>query len=132
MKHIVFVGSNPSNASETEEAFARGTKSYKILESWAEAAAMTAWAVVNVSNKKTPNNRPLNTAEIKEAIPDLINVLKGSDKVVALGKTAAKALTMAGIFHLEMPHPSGLNRKLNDPDYVFMCLNNLRRFVHEE
>jgi uracil-DNA glycosylase len=75
---------------------------------------------INVMNKKTDGNRPLKVSEIKENLESLRVdiVVAQADRVVALGKTAAKALTLLGVNFYEMPHPSGQNRLLNDPKYV--------------
>ena len=117
LERILFVGSNPSNTSLTEDAFHESTRSGKILASWV-ASLQGEKAYVNVSNQKTENNRPLTTSEIRACLPKLALDIAGATKVVALGKTAAKALSMLGIQFCEMPHPSGCNRLLNDTKYV--------------
>ena len=128
---IVFVGSNPSMASGSAMPFAVDTKSYKILWSWINAAiSIPAVCYHNVSDKPTPNNRPLKISEIKECIPGLQIAMHDHSRIVALGKTAHKALTMAGIPHLELPHPSGLNRKLNCPFYVNEQISKLRDYAY--
>jgi len=119
MTTILFVGSNPSQASTCELAFHTSTKSSKILTEWAnhlEGVKMH----INVLNDKTEDNRPLKKSEIKANLPrlktdiDMIN----ATYVVALGKTAAEALNSIGAKFYEMPHPSGLNRLLNDKEFV--------------
>ena len=42
---------------------------------------------------------------------------KGHDIIVALGGFVSKTLQRAGIDHIPLPHPSPLNRKLNDKEY---------------
>ena len=75
---------------------------------------------LNVTNQKTGNNRPLKISEVRDALANLKRDMNyiGPDRIVALGKTAAKALTLLGVDFYEMPHPSGRNRLLNDPNYV--------------
>lgn len=71
-------------------------------------------------------------SEIKASLDRLrrnIEVDVVPDKIVALGKTAERALQMLGIEHFAMPHPSGLNRKLNDPEYVAEKINGLREYL---
>ncbi len=132
MTHVVFVGSNPSEKSTTNTAFEPGTKSMDTLLEWVQKAGLTDTPKShgNISSIKTPGNRPLNKKEIEEGIKQLLISLqvKRATHVVALGKTAAGALAKYGIPHLEMPHPSGLNRKLNDPKYVEYCLDRLRSY----
>jgi len=128
---IVFVGSNPSKASITTIPFDADTKSFRILSGWMDASGIVDTIVVfrNVAHKPTPNNRPLKVSEIKECLPGLIESLQGFTKIVALGKTAHRALCMANIPHLELDHPSGLNRKLNCPFYVDGIISKLRDYA---
>lgn len=133
MKVILFVGSNPSRASTTEAAFHGSTKSSKILTAWTENVRGIKMHV-NVLNKKTENNRPLKTSEIQLNLDLLKSNIEGisPDHVVALGKTASKALTLLGIKHYEMPHPSGKNRKLNDKKFVAEKIKGLLEYVSQE
>lgn len=129
---IVFVGSNPSVASGTNRPFDDDTRSYKVLWSWiSQAGLFNTISVIyyNVSNKPTPNNRPLNKTEINQSIARIKSDLSGYTKIVALGKTAHIALELAGVPHLAIGHPSGLNRKLNDPNYVKDCIDRLREYA---
>jgi uracil-DNA glycosylase len=77
------------------------------------------------------DNKPLTGSEIQNALPSFSKQLeefKGF-KFVALGKTAARACELAGVDFLEMPHPSGMNRKLNDPEYVKEKIKRLAEFI---
>jgi uracil-DNA glycosylase len=130
---ITFVGSNPSQSSAVVTPFFEDTVSSRILKSWvARLLPEQHWIYyLNVANYTTHNNRPLNSAEIKAALPQLREVLDGifPDRVVALGKTAEKALTLLGCDFYAMPHPSGLNRKLNDPKYVEEKIKGLIEYI---
>lgn len=132
MATILFVGSNPSNASVCDVAFHGSTRSSKILTEWTKDVAGVKMHI-NVSQKKTENNRPLKNGEINENLKDLrlTIVASGADKVVALGKTAAKALTLLGVPFYEMPHPSGRNRKLNDAAFVQEKVKGLVQFCNQ-
>jgi uracil-DNA glycosylase family 4 len=128
-KVVLFVGSNPSNSSETDVAFHGSTKSSQLLTQWCKNLTMMKMHI-NVLDKKTEGNRPLKSSEISANLPDLqskLDMIK-PDRVVALGKTAARALTLLHIPHYEMPHPSGCNRKLNDPKYVKEKVKGLEHF----
>jgi uracil-DNA glycosylase len=125
---IVFVGSNPSNAAKDLVPFTPNTVSGRVLRSWIDAAGITDWDQYNVVNSTTPGNRCLSFKEIMTAVPELERSLKNMEKVVALGKTAVRALKLAKIPHLAMPHPSGLNRKLNDAKYVEQCIQQLKEY----
>lgn len=128
---VLFVGSNPSNASTVDAAFHGSTKSSKILTRWTkDIDAIKIY--INVLNEKTENNRPLKNSEIKSNLPQLKTNIQAinPDRVVALGKTAAKALTLLHIAHYEMPHPSGRNRKLNDKNYEEQKVKGLTEYCH--
>lgn len=126
---IVFIGSNPSIQSQSDFAFFMDTQSGKTLRGWTEGL-YAEFLYTNVSSIKTENNRPLTKTEINEALPCLRESIKsnGPCKLVALGKTAHTALTLLRLDHLEMPHPSGLNRKLNDPEYKAQKIKELAAF----
>jgi len=50
--------------------------------------------------------------------------------VVALGNLASTALNRIEVEHFKMPHPSPLNRLLNDRSYEQNMLHELRSYVH--
>lgn len=57
-------------------------------------------------------------------IPELKNC-----KVIALGNEVSNFLWCKEIKHFMLPHPSPLNRKLNDMEYVKSQLNECRLFL---
>jgi hypothetical protein len=133
MAKIVFVGSNPSNASVPSSAFHGSTRSAQILAQWTKDIDQSSVKTyVNVVEVKTDKNRPLKTSEIKANLSRLIKDVECADKIIALGKTAAKALSMLGVSFYEMPHPSGRNRLLNDPKYVEQKVKGLLQYCSEE
>lgn len=137
---VVLIGSNPSQKSGSILPFWYDAKSTAVINKWMEQVhkddniELESVHFGNVANIVTPNNRPLKMSEIKAALPRLdkfINVDVVPDKVIALGRTAEKALTLLGIPHYAMPHPSGLNRLLNDPAYVTEKINGLKEYLRE-
>lgn len=50
--------------------------------------------------------------------------------VVALGNLASTALSRIAVEHFRMPHPSPLNRLLNDRSYEQKMLHELRSYIH--
>lgn len=128
---ILFVGSNPSNSSMCDAAFHSSTRSSKILTGWCvDLQGMKVH--INVLNKPTENNRPLKASEIayctKRLSDDIISIKP--DRIIALGKSAAKALNKIGECYYEMPHPSGRNRLLNDPEYVAAKVKGLVEYCN--
>jgi uracil-DNA glycosylase len=127
---MVFVGSNPSEASRNAEPFQPETRSRQIVDSWiTRAGIVDEVCFYNIANRITPGNHPLSKSEIKSSVPRIKFELQNFTRVIALGKAAHAALELAGIPHLALGHPSGLNRQLNDPMYVAECINKLREYA---
>ena len=128
----IFIGSNPSAASQGIGAFDVSTKSGITLHSWINRANIELYMFMNLHNKPTPNNRPLKKSEIKAALINLeahLSIYHGTP-IVAVGKAAAEALTLLRREFYELPHPSGLNRKLNDAAFVEEKIKGLAKFAN--
>lgn len=138
-KKIIFLGSNPSNASPFNDPFTH-CKSRIVLEQWLPALGLTLDDVefANVSNEKTPNNRPLRRHEIDVEYPRL-RALLAQRAVVTLGKTAELAAGFVAFtlsadqkpVVINLPHPSGRNRVLNDKAKVAEILQKARQKLNE-
>src|SRR5581483_6275793 len=132
VRKILIVGANPSSKSITNKAFDPSTKSGKMLQEWLGDLPMHVdIQLANVYNSSTPNNRPLNRAEIEVGKLELAERMKylSADGYIALGQVAADVLTEMGLEFYEMPHPSGLNRKLNDKAWAEEKIKGLREFI---
>ena len=117
---IYFIGDKPSkNNIDTEVAFV-GTRSYKTLLDWIYRMnlSINKICLYNADDfvRLTDNNKIITIHE--------------HDQVVALGREASRALDKAIIPHLKIPHPSGLNRKLNDPQEVNRFLKECKDYVN--
>ena len=109
---IIFIGSNPSNASPSDCAFDPSVRSTKTLLTWISDIE-AKFMFMNVSDIKTKNNKQLSMAEIKRSLPLLKEKLDAHPdaKLVALGRTAEKALKLLNRNDfLSLPHPSGINQ----------------------
>lgn len=126
---ILFIGSNPSGKASSNEAFTSDTASGRLVRSWAEGIEGTI-LYENIVSQKTENNRPLNSNEMAHATASLLEriIRINPTRLVALGKSAAKVLEGLDLKYLEMPHPSGMNRKLNDKVYTAEKIRALREY----
>lgn len=139
MSRVLFIGSNPSQKSNKTVPFWHDTKSRKTLDKWLSNIGIPIEYIdfLNVSNKPTLNNRPLKTTEIHSCLQRLENdIVKHvrPDFIITLGKTAEKALVMmklheTGYDFFAMPHPSGLNRQLNDPKFIEEKIKGLIEYM---
>ena len=129
---VLLVGSNPSNKSPDNSAFHRDTKSRKFVDKWFEGEGWNI-AYDNLVSFKTNNNKQLSVAQINENLDWIkYNMEKYKNlgyNVVACGKVAAKGLTMAGVEHFEMPHPSGLCRFWNDKEAGEAKVKEMKQWV---
>jgi|SRR5688500_16854115 len=130
---VLLLGTNPSVKAGNNEAFTADTVSGRILRGWLEGIDAT-FIFDNVVACKTANNRPLSKTELAEAQETLLERIKENapDRIVALGKSASNILDKLGLSYLEMPHPSGLNRKLNDKQWLSQKINDLQEYATEQ
>lgn len=56
-------------------------------------------------------------------------ISKEYDRILALGQDVSRALTSMGIHHFRLPHPSGLNRQMNDKKYVHDQLEACKNYL---
>jgi len=127
---VLFVGTNPSTKSPDNSAMHPSTKSRKTLNTWISDLDIDAY-FCNVLDRATENNKPLSKKQILVSCKDLIVKIEKfkCSYVVALGEIASHALDHASIKHLKIPHPSGLNRKLNNKETVYVIRKNLREMI---
>lgn len=116
---ILVVGMNPSSAKVT-----KGSAWYK-LHAWMDQLGIDRWAFTNLSDDPKWD-RKLG----EEFIYTLRRSCRGHDKVLALGNLSSEALSLIDVRHFKMPHPSGLNRKLNNPEFVKEMLNECRTYLN--
>lgn len=121
---IVFVGDKPSDKNIDPNIPFVGTQSYKTLLNW-------IWEM------------DIDISQVRLCNKDFINGTY-EDWFIALGNEAEKALKAKKFYvwnHIKeaeeiiepqifkLPHPSGLNRKLNDKDYVTKILSDCKYWL---
>lgn len=60
------------------------------------------------------------------------DISKEYDRVLALGQSVSSALSVMDIHHFTLPHPSGLNRQMNDKKYVHDQLEACKNYLRGE
>jgi len=123
---VLFVASNPSTKSPDNTALHPATRSRKILDRWISDMNI-APIFINVCDEKTYKNKPLSKQNILDNLNSLQLKITNTkiNTVVALGDTASLALSLIKQPHVKVPHPSGLNRKLNDDKEIQKIKNTI-------
>jgi uracil-DNA glycosylase len=117
MTKVLFVGDEPSKTNAHKDVAFVGAKCFSTLVSWIWILEPDYYVCINSS---TPKDW------------DKILALKGEGfKIIALGKKAAEVLDELNVSHFQLPHPSGLNRKLNDKEYINRELKVAYDYIHD-
>ncbi len=123
---VYFVADAPTEKNLSPTVPLVGTDSYKTLLKWLGEMNVDITRVRLYNQCDGPFNSPLSQMTLNKAV-ELQQI-----KVIALGKKAASYLAKVGIneFFL-LPHPSGLNRLLNDEKYVNLKLGACKAYIYE-
>lgn len=116
MTKVVFVGDEPSKKSLHPSVPFVGASCHKRLVKWIKFLNPDYYCCLN-SNTKT-------SLEAADALA------KGGCKVIALGREASLRLNQTP--HHRMPHPSPLNRDLNDAEFESTALKQAYYFVYDK
>jgi len=115
---FLVIGINPSKANPK-----RVSGTIKRLNCWADYLEAQHFSFINVIHEPGPYNHNMVDYNI------LNSFTRGYDKIVALGGFVSKTLNTAGIQHFMMPHPSPLNRQLNDKEFEAMKLKECKEWL---
>ena len=129
---ILFVAANPKLPINVEYPMVH-TKSFKTLLKWLPKLGITdkdkVW-IINASNKLADSTSELRVGDMN--LENLQTCISNTDKVIALGDYAADAISRVwdGEFGM-LPHPSGLNRKLNSSTFLTFSLNQCKIYLND-
>lgn len=124
---LLIIGQNPARGMENETPF-HNTKSGERLFRWLKDSGVSLddCTFINVWYKlgKLPGSllmRQYSSLNLKK---------HNCDRIITVGKVAQKIIApLTKLPILNIPHPSGLNRKLNDPKIEQQIIQNLKEFV---
>lgn len=114
----LIVGINPSNGKPN-----RISATIKRLNQWVDFLGGKHFSFTNVIHYPGPYKSDMVDYESLKAYAE------GYDKVIALGGFVSKTLDTAEIPHFTLPHPSPLNRKLNDKSYETKILKECKEWL---
>lgn len=129
---ILIVAANPKLPINVEYPMIH-TKSFKTLLKWLPKLGITdkdkVW-IINASNKIADSTNELRVKDMN--LENLYTCISNTDKVIALGKYAADAINRVwdGDYGM-LPHPSGLNRKLNSHTHLTFALQQCKMYLEE-
>ena len=106
MIKVVFVGDEPSKTNVHPEIAFVGAKCFPTLVQWIKQLPIDYYICVNSVDTNV--------------IPKIQALKDDGFKVIALGNKASYNLSNSRIEHFKLPHPSGLNRILNDKQKLAM------------
>lgn len=115
---ILILGQNPS-------IHGRNCKSLKRLDKWLDILNLN---IVSFDNIQQDYGKFYKKKVNHEYIKDICDKY---DRVLALGINAGQVLADANVDHFTLPHPSFLNRKLNDPRFEFEVLARASLYLEE-
>lgn len=82
------------------------------------------WSFINATDS--------DVASIDNVDWGVLELARPYRRVLALGNFASAALDRLSIAHFQLPHPSPLNRKLNDPSYEKTVLRECYNYLYED
>ena len=114
---IYFIGDKPSKKNIDKNVAFVGTRSYKTLLDWIYRMNLNINKICLFNHKGFINTR--------------LKHINEHDAIVALGNVASEALSKENVPHIKIPHPSGLNRVLNDKKTVDRFLRHCKDYIGE-
>lgn len=117
MNRVLLVGINPSG-----KPFRKGCALDK-MNLWMETLGFHHYSFSNVIPYEGVYKMRDVDVEFVRSFSD------GYEKVIALGGFVSKALSRARVQHYVLPHPSPLNRKLNDREYEKRVIEECREWL---
>src|ERR1700722_2963725 len=119
---VLFIGPSPSKKNTDPNIAFKGTKSYTTLLKWIKQLGLkeNECEFFNISNRI--GAKKFHGLDILNLYYTLKDAKNRKMKIITLGKQVQKTLDKNPDYFRTMffslPHPSGLNRKLNDKTYV--------------
>lgn len=113
---VLVLGRNPSKRGGSSPTIRR-------LKSWMDALELDFVSFDNVSHRfGSINLKDIDHKHVRE-------ICRGYDKILTLGTAASTALDIMAIDHFSLPHPSGLNRQLNQRSFIQQKLDSCWDYI---
>jgi hypothetical protein len=119
MRNVIVIGLNPTKLSVPRKGGAVSR-----FREWLDYLGIDKVAFTNLSSDPHWDKKNVD-------YDFLCSSISGHDKVVAWGPTVSKYLTDINISHFTLPHPSPLNRQVNDHKFIRQKLDECKEFLNE-
>lgn len=112
----IIVGDEPSPKMKKGAAPFEGAACHSRLLEWIKVMNVGAYTLYNRAD-----------LDFKSVLFGKLD--KADVKFIALGNKASVHLTASGIPHFKLPHPSGLNRQINNKKFISQQLELAKKFL---
>lgn len=119
---VLVVGMNPSTKPTL---MGKPNATFKKLENWMDRLNVYHFSFCNTFDD------PSEAKQSKVDFQRLCTLTKDYDKIIALGGFVSTSLNKIDVAHFKMPHPSPLNRLLNDKIYEKNIINQCRNYLND-
>lgn len=128
---LVVVAQNPANKMKDGDPPFEGTKSKDVLIGWLREIVADPNTQILVCNASKVKGK----VGTKDYDKDNLRMLYGYSlnkqvRFISLGNYAEKYLNYGKIKNFKLPHPSGRNRKLNDPEFIASKLKECKEYLY--
>ena len=118
---LLIIGHSPSPSSKVRE----GNPTLKRLDRWLDACGV---GIYSFTNLQPSSSLSIKNLEINKTL--FHKMVKNYRKVITLGKEVKHYTNKMGYNFYELPHPSPLNRNLNDKKYEKSVIKGLQIYLN--
>jgi hypothetical protein len=118
MKNVIVIGLNP-----TKLAVPRKGGAWHRFQEWLDYLGIDKVSFTNISPDPHWDKKQMDTTFLKESISE-------HAQVIAWGPSVSKYLTKMDVEHFVLPHPSPLNRQINDRDFINRKLDECKEYLN--
>lgn len=114
----IFIGMNPTKAR-----YRKGCAWFR-FQDWVTEMGISKFTFTNLSFDPHWDKKKVDYQFLSESID-------GHDRIVALGGLVSNHLNKMNVSHYTLPHPSPLNRQINNLAYISQRLQECKEYLHE-
>ena len=117
---VLVIGQNPGNNPKTASY-----KNFTIdrLNKWCDELGISNYGFANVvTHQGAVKKKDVDFDRLKDLV-------EGHTKVLALGAFSSSCLSVINRSHFRLPHPSPLNRQMNDKEFIKKTLAECKEYL---